>query len=221
MNKLLVGVNAVLVLAVAFLFYKVSTLGNTAAKESKDEQVVSEAKKDSVKPKSTFNAVSTPVTGKIAFINIDQLNEQSEEVNDLIAEAKRTKNNIEASVENLSKKYQSKVEDYQTSAKAGIKSQAEMEAMAREIQGIEQEAQNKQLQMDNLTMNINDRNAAFQNGLKEFLVKWNNGRFDYILSYSEAIPSMLLGNASLDITKEVIEQVNAEYKTRKQAKGKK
>jgi outer membrane protein len=220
MNKLLVGINAVLVLAVAYLFYKVSSIGG-AAEEQKNEQVVSETKKDSVKPKSTFNAVSTPVTGKIAFINIDQLNEQSDEVNDLIADAKRTKTNIEASVENLSKKYQAKVEEYQTSAKAGIKSQAEMEAMAREIQGIEQEAQNKQLQMDNLTMNINDRNAAFQEGLKQFLIKWNNGRFDYILTYSEAIPSMLLGNASLDVTKEVIEQVNAEYKSRKQSKGKK
>lgn len=221
MNKLLIGVNAVLVLAVAFLFYKVSTLSPAAEEKTKDESVVSETKKDSVKPKTTFAAVSTPVTGKIAFINIEQLNEQSDEVNDLIADAKRTKGNIEASVENLSKKYQQKVEEYQTSAKAGIKSQSEMEAMAREIQGLEQEAQNKQLQMDNLTMNINERNTAFQEGLKQFLVKWNNGRYDYILSYSDAIPSMLLGNASLDITKEVIDQVNAEYKTKKQSKSKK
>jgi outer membrane protein len=221
MNKILVGVNVVLVIAVAFLFYKVSSIDTGNGNAPKEENVTSETKKDSVKPKSTYNAVSTPVTGKIAFINIDQLNEQSEEVNDLIAEAKRTKNNIEASVENLSKKYQSKVEEYQTSAKAGIRPQSDMDALAREIQGLEQEAQNKQLQMDNLTMNINERNAAFQDGLKQFLVKWNNGRFDYILTYSEAIPSMLLGNASLDVTKEVIEQVNAEYKSKKQSKLKK
>ncbi|MGZ3899687.1 MAG: hypothetical protein ACXVNQ_04975, partial [Bacteroidia bacterium] len=103
-----------------------------------------------------------------------------------------------------------------------IRSQSDMEALAKEIQGIEREAQNKQLQMDNLSMNINERNAAFQDGLKQFLVKWNNGRYDYILTYSEAIPSMLLGNATLDVTKEVIEQVNAEYKNRKaQSKSKK
>ncbi|MGZ3920171.1 MAG: OmpH family outer membrane protein [Bacteroidia bacterium] len=222
MNRILLGINIVLIVAVAFLFYKVNS-NNTAGEEKKTEETaVAETKKDSVKPKSNINSVSTPVTGKIAFVNIDEINEQSAEVNDLVAEAKRTKGNIEASVESLSQKYQTKMEEYQTSAKAGIRSQSDMEALAKEIQGIEREAQNKQLQMDNLSMNINERNAAFQDGLKQFLVKWNNGRYDYILTYSEAIPSMLLGNATLDVTKEVIEQVNAEYKNRKaQSKSKK
>ncbi|MCE3260727.1 MAG: OmpH family outer membrane protein, partial [Bacteroidetes bacterium] len=148
-------------------------------------------------------------------VNIDVINEESAEVNDLVAEAKRTKANIEASVERLSIEYQNKVEEYQQSAKAGIRPQSDMEALAKKIQDIEREAQNKQLQMDNLSMNINEKNAAFQDGLKAFLVKWNNGRYDYILTYSEAIPSMLLGNASLDVTKEVITKVNEEYKAKK------
>lgn len=221
MNKILVGINVVLIAAVAFLFYKVNSLSPADARtETHGENAVN--KTDSVKPANTVNAVSTPVTGKIAFVNIDVINEQSSEVNDLVAEAKRTKGNIEASVESLSMKYQTKMEEYQTSAKAGIRSQADMEALAKEIQGIEREAQNKQLQMDNLSMSINEKNAAFQEGLKQFLVKWNNGRYDYILTYSEAIPSMLLGNAALDVTKEVIEKVNAEYQNKKsQAKGKK
>ncbi|MBA3662779.1 MAG: OmpH family outer membrane protein [Bacteroidetes bacterium] len=214
MNKILVGINVVLIAAVAFLFYKINKI-SPADTGKVTEGSSSELKKDSIKPRTVVNSVSTPVTGKIAFVNIDQINEQSSEVNDLIAEAKRTKGNIESSVESLSQKYQTKMEEYQTSAKAGIRSQADMESLAKEIQGIEREAQNKQLQMDNLSMNINEKNAAFQQGLKQFLVKWNNGRYDYILTYSEAIPSMLLGNAALDITKEVIDQVNEEYKSRK------
>lgn len=222
MNRILLGINIVLIVAVAFLFYKISSHETAREEKKSGETPETEAKKDSVKTKSNFNAVSTPVTGKIAFVNIDVINEESAEVNDLVAEAKRTKGNIEASVESLSQKYQTKMEEYQTSAKAGIRSQQDMEALAKEIQGIEREAQNKQLQMDNLSMSINERNAAFQDGLKQFLIKWNNGRYDYILTYSEAIPSMLLGNAALDVTKEVIEQVNAEYKTRKaQSKSKK
>lgn len=214
MNKLLIGLNVLLVAAVAFLFYKVNSLSCVTDTSAKQENTNEGIKKDSLKV-STINSVSSPVTGKIAFVNIDQINEQSAEVNDLVAEAKRSKTNIEASVESLSIKYQTKMEEYQTSAKAGIRSQADMESLGKEIQAIEREAQNKQLQMDNLSMSINEKNTAFQEGLKQFLAKWNNGRFDYILTYSDAIPSMLLGNASLDITKEVIENVNAEYKNKK------
>lgn len=214
MNKFLIGLNVLLVAAVAFLFYKVNSLSCGADTNVKQENTNEVIKKDSIKV-STINSVSSPVTGKIAFVNIDQINEQSAEVNDLVAEAKRSKTNIEASVESLSIKYQTKMEEYQTSAKAGIRSQADMESLGKEIQAIEREAQNKQLQMDNLSMSINEKNTAFQEGLKQFLAKWNNGRFDYILTYSDAIPSMLLGNASLDITKEVIENVNAEYKNKK------
>ncbi|MBI2720833.1 MAG: OmpH family outer membrane protein [Bacteroidetes bacterium] len=216
MNKILIGLNVLLVAAVAFLFYKVNSLSSDTDVSVKQDNTIEPIKKDKdIIKVSSINSVSTPVTGKIAFVNIDQINEQSTEVNDLVAEAKRSKTNIEASVESLSIKYQTKMEEYQASAKAGIRSQADMEALAKEIQTIEREAQNKQLQMDNLSMSINEKNTAFQEGLKQFLAKWNNGRFDYILTYSNAIPSMLLGNASLDITKEVIENVNAEYKNRK------
>jgi len=215
MNKVLIGTNIVLVAAVAFLFYKVNTISATDG-ETKEENKQTVAADSGKKNVSSFNTVATPVTGKIAFVNIDIINEESAEVNDLIAEAKRSKANIEASVESLSMKYQTKVEEYQSAAKAGIRSQSDMEALAKEIQGLELEAQNKQLQMDNLSMAINEKNAAFQDNLKAFLVKWNNGRYDYILTYSESIPSMLLGNAALDVTKEVMEQVNADYKKRKE-----
>ena len=69
--------------------------------------------------------------------------------------------------------------------------------------------------MDNLSMHINDKNNNFQKRVKHFLQEWNQGRFDYILSYSEAIPSMLLGNSSLEITDEIIGHLNTEYKNRK------
>jgi hypothetical protein len=54
--------------------------------------------------------------------------------------------------------------------------------------------------------------------VKEFLIKWNNGKYDFILSYSDAIPSMLLGNATLDITDTILNQLNEDYKKRKSKK---
>ena len=217
MNKIIIGVNVFLIAAVGFLFYKVSTINSLNGDKTTTEEVNNSELKNTTAAKITTPVGNVP-TGKIAFVNIDVLNEKSLEVIDLIAESKRKKTNIEASVENLSMQYQKKVEEFQMSQKAGIAPQSELEAKAREIQAIEKEAQNKQIQMDNLSVDIGEKNASFQKNVKEFLIKWNNGQYDFILSYSDAIPSMLLGNATLDITDVILNQLNEDYKKRKSKK---
>jgi outer membrane protein len=217
MNKIIIGVNVFLIAAIGFLFYKVSTINSLNVDKTTTEEINNSGLKNSTAAKITTPVGNVP-TGKIAFVNIDVLNEKSLEVIDLIAESKRKKTNIEASVENLSMQYQKKVEEFQMSQKAGIAPQSELEAKAREIQAIEKEAQNKQIQMDNLSVDIGEKNASFQNNVKEFLIKWNNGKYDFILSYSDAIPSMLLGNATLDITDTILNQLNEDYKKRKSKK---
>ena len=216
MNKILIGVNTLLVAAVAVLFFQVSALKEKNTTPESSEKTPEKAPEP--KPVETVKQVGNAPPGKIAYVDIDRLNEESLEISDLVADMKRRKNGIEASMENLNEQYQKKVEDFQTSQKAGLATEADMRAKAKEIESIEREAQNKQLQMDNLTMDINDKNAAFQKNVKNFLIKWNAGRFDYIFSYSEAIPSLLIGNTALEVTDEVIKELNNEYK---QSKGKK
>ncbi|MDX2171582.1 MAG: OmpH family outer membrane protein [Bacteroidota bacterium] len=214
MNKLLLALNVLLIIAVAFLFYKISSL-SSSKNETEKTETTPETKTDTSKKQIIPVAVGTTPTGKIAFLNLDVLNEKSLEVIDLIKEAKNRKASIESSLQTLSMNYEKKVQEYQVSAKAGIASENEMEAKAREIQALEKDAQNKQIQMDNLTNDIGEKNAVFQQTVKSFLVKWNNGKYDYILSYSDAVPTMLLGNATLDITTEVVDQINSEYKAKK------
>ncbi|MEO6303906.1 MAG: OmpH family outer membrane protein [Bacteroidia bacterium] len=219
MNKAIIGVNVVLVAAVGFLFYKVNNLSSS---EPGKTETVEENKTD---VKNNTPKIITPVgttpTGKIAFVNIDILNDKSLELLDLIADSKRKKANVEASVESLSLQYRKKVEEFQMSQKAGIAPESELEAKAKEIQAIEREGQNKQIQMDNLTMEDSEKSAVFQKNVKDFLNAWNAGKYDYILSYSESAPTMLLGNATLDITSEILDKLNEEYKQRKASKGKK
>lgn len=217
MNKILIGVNVVLIAAVAFLFFKINSLSSAAPAAAETEKApVAEVKPAA--PEPAVKQVGNTPTGKIAYINIDELNEKSIEINDMINEAKKRRNNIEGSLENLNMQYQKKMEEYQSSAKAGLASPADMQMKEKEILAIEKEAQNKQLQMESLTMDISEKNTAFQKNVKNFLIKWNAGKFDFILSYSDAVPSMLLGNTSLEITKEVIEELNNEYKQRKAKK---
>lgn len=217
MNKVLVGLNAIVVVAVAFLFVKVysntsetNAISDTASKE-KDSALAN-------KQLPRVAPVGNIPTGKIAFVNIDKLNEESLEIADLVAETKRRKGAIEKSMESLNLLYNKKVEDFQMSQKAGLASQSELEGKAREIQSIEAEAQNKQVQMDNLSMEINEKNGNFQKTVRDFLITWNQGRFDFILSYSESIPSMLLGNTTLEITDEVILELNNQYRSARKAK---
>jgi len=220
MNKVLIGVNAVLVAAVAFLFFKVNSL-TPSAKEGEKEAVKTDTKAEVVGLAKKFEQLGNAPTGKIAYVNIDRLNEESLEISDLVSETKRRKSVIEASMESLNDQYTKEVEDFQRSQKAGIASQGEMEAKARKIQQLESDAQNKQLQMDNLSMDMNEKNNTFQKNVRGLLLSWNGGRYDYILSYSEAIPSMLLGNTVLEITEEIIQELNSSYKdskTKKQVK---
>ncbi|MEI6021868.1 MAG: OmpH family outer membrane protein, partial [Bacteroidota bacterium] len=208
------GLNIVLTLAVLFLFYKVYQ----PSKQTETEESKTGESKLKAETKIKTQMPSNAPTGKIVFVNIDRLNEESAEITDLVKESTQRKNAIESSIANLSNLYQKKVEDYQTSAKAGIAPASEMQNKEREIMSLQKEAENKQMQMDNLSLDLNDKNAAFQKTVRDFLIKWNQGRYDYVISYSETVPTMLLGNASLEITDEVIAALNAEYKIRKSKK---
>lgn len=216
MNKILLGINVILVAAVAFLFFKVNSLSSDVKEER--TEVKADEKPEVKEPPKKVEQMSTVPTGKIAYVNIDKLNEQSLEIMDLVAETKRRKSIIESSMETLNDQYSREVEDFQRSQKAGIASQSELEAKAKKIQQMESEAQNKQLQMDNLSMDMTEKNNRFQNNVRQFLLKWNDGRFDYVLSYSESIPSMLLGNSALEVTDEVIKGLNDGYKLSKSQK---
>ncbi len=214
MNKILLTVNGVLVVAVGYLFYKSCANPNSEVCHSKIINSDSLANNINLKPKK-IEQIGTEPTGKIAFINLDILNETSNEVKDLEKEAKSRRSAIEGSLMALQQNYEKEMMDYQNSAKAGIASEAELNAKAKKIQQIEKDAQNKQLQIDNLTMDIAEKNEIFQKNIKEFLLKWNAGKYDYILSYSESVPTMLLGNATLDITNQVVPLINEEYNNKK------
>lgn len=219
MNKILIVLTSVLLAAVVFLFVKVFGAPEPVATDDAVAAVSETAPAGEEKPAPVKQESNVP-TGKIAFVNIDELNEQSLEIKDLVAESKRRQSNIESSVESLQMRYQQKVEEFQRSQRAGIAPESELRAKAKEIEDIEKEAANKQIQMDNLTMDISEKNSAFQRTVREFLLKWNNGRYDYILTYSESLPTLLLGNASLEVTDEVIEGLNDEYKSKKSSKKK-
>lgn len=214
MNKIILGVNALLVIAVGYLFFRVT--GNNDNSEDLG------AKQDTVsvqikKPEEIIKK-NIPATGKIAFVDIEKLNDESQFVDYMMKKLTASRKNIEASLENLGMQYEKKMQEYQASASAGIAPKSELAAKEKEIQNIEREAQNKQIQMDNLARELNEKNEQFQDDVRRIIKDNYADKFDYVLTFSKSIPSMLYGSDSFDITDEVIELLNSEFQSKKPGK---
>ncbi len=207
MNKVLTGVCIGLIIAVAYLFVKVNSLGASAGKEEIELPGAKTPPKESQPETPKGN---TP-TGKIAYVNIDKLNDASLEIKELKRESDMAQRAIEASLESLNKRYQEEVESYQNSQKAGIIPESELLNKEKKIVQIQKEAQQKQIQRDELADNLAMRSAALQKKLQETVNRWNNGRFDYVFTYSETVPTIIYGNATMDVTEEIIAEMNTDY----------
>lgn len=156
---------------------------------------------------------------KIAFVNIDTLNEKYLYISDYVKAMKKRKETIEAQLQSMMTQFQQDYEAFQQSVQAGIAPQSELEKQKRKLEQQQKDIQNKQLQMDNLAIELQEKNEQLQKDMKEFMKRFNNGKYDYILSYSDALPNVLYANSQYDITKEVLEALNNEYLEKKN-KGK-
>lgn len=155
---------------------------------------------------------------KIAFVNIDTLNEKYLYISDYVKTMKKRKEALESQLQSMMTQFQQDYEAFQQSVQAGIAPQSELEKQKRKLEQQQKDIQNKQLQMDNLAIELQEKNEQLQKDIKEFMKRFNNGRYDYILSYSDALPNVLYSNPQYDITNEVLEALNKEYLEQKNKK---
>lgn len=148
---------------------------------------------------------------KIAFVNIDTINEKYLYISDYVKSMKKRKEAIEAQLQSMMNQFQKDYETFQQSVQAGIAPQAELEKQKRKLEQQQKDIQNKQLQMDNLAVELQEKNEQLQKDMKMFMKRFNNGKYDYILSYSDALPNVLFANPQYDITNEVLQALNKEY----------
>jgi len=215
MKNLSLIISGVLVIAVAILFYQVQSLksGNLAV-----ENVSTSNDTTSSKPKINEIGPTDLVDAKIAFINIDSINSQYLYLADYSKKMKGQVTAIESQLESLSAKFQAELEAYQQSAQAGIAPQSEIQKMEDDLKFKDQEIKNKQLQLQNLQYDQQDKILELNEKLQQVVDKYNNGRFDYVLSYSETLPLLVFKNKKLDISREIIAILNEEYKNSKPKK---
>jgi outer membrane protein len=217
MNKnLSVVLNIVLIIAVAILYY----LHFTGSHNSRD----------SVSAGNDSLAVSKPVVlapkdikaSRSVFVNLDVLNEKYEFIKDLSASAQAEQRALETKYQTKGQKLQEDYAAFQQKAQAGLLSDnqinAEQEAFAKRKEELDQ----LEMQSQNLMDKIQQRNEEANVNLREYIKEYNkSSNYNYVFAYSNSpLSQVLLADDSLDITSEILEGLNNQYKNSK-TEGKK
>jgi outer membrane protein len=213
MKNISLIINGVLAVAVAVLFYQVHSLKQNGVTENE----ISSSTGDSAKTKVTINEIgpTSLADAKMAFVNIDSINSKYMFIADESKKMRRQAQLIQNQLETLTASFQADYEAYQQSAQTGIAPQSQIITMEEGLKRKEQEIKNKQLQLQNLQYDEQDKILELNDKLQQVIDKYNNGRFDYVFSYSETVPILLFKNKKLDISNDIIKILNDEYNAKK------
>jgi outer membrane protein len=213
MKNISLIINGVLAIAVAVLFYQVHSLKQNGVAENSNPSSTT----DSVKAKVTINEVGPTnlADAKMAFVNIDSINSRYLFIADYSKKMKAQAQSIQNQLESLTAAFQADYEAYQQSAQTGIAPQSQIATMEEGLKRKEQEIKNKQLQLQNLQYDEQDKVLELNEKLQQVIDKYNNGRFDYVFSYSETLPILVFKNKKLDISNDIITILNEEYNAKK------
>jgi outer membrane protein len=178
------------------------------------------SKNKTVEPQAVNNAVSfsndSAISGNVAYVNLDTLLLQykySIKLNeDLLTEQAKAKANLESRMRAFEKKYN----DFAEKMRLGsFLSQQSMESQQNEL--LQEQANIQQLEQDlteKLMMKQADLNAELLDSVSNFIKEFNNGRYVLILG-SVTGGGILYAEPDMDITNEVVTQLNERYEKAK------
>ena len=178
------------------------------------------SKNKTVEPQAVNNVVSfandSTVSGNVAYVNLDTLLLQykySIKLNeDLLTEQAKAKANLESRMRAFEKKYN----DFAEKMRLGsFLSQQSMESQQNEL--LQEQANIQQLEQDlteKLMMKQADLNAELLDSVSNFIKEFNNGRYVLILG-SVTGGGILYAEPYMDITNEVVNQLNERYEKAK------
>jgi outer membrane protein len=212
MNKLSLVLNAVLLVAVGVLFYLYTSLNNriSGTAGTSDSTAVKT-------PKLVLDPTKL-TDAKIAYINIDTLNEQYEYISDKTKEITTKQANLEAQYNGMIQKFQADYEALQQAAQAGIRSEAELQQESAKLQKRQMDIAAKEKQLQTLADETAEGQINMRANLAKFVEKFNNGKYDYIMVYSSGVSPVLYARPDLDLTSEIVKGLNEEYRSTKAAK---
>jgi outer membrane protein len=220
MNKnISIALNVVLFLAVGTLFYFHFSGKNVNSTEALTENTDSAA---AAKP--IVNAPKDIKDSKIVFVNIDLLNEQYEFLKDISSAAKSEHSSLQNQFQSKGEKLQRDYEEFQQSAQGGLLSENQINQKQEEFAKRKEDLDQLQMKADELMAKIENESLKAMENVKNYIAEYNKkSNYDYVVAYSDnpGATQLLLANPAYDITIEILEGLNEQYKAEKAAKKKK
>ena len=226
MKNLSLGINAILAIAIAVLFYfQFANKAPEARKNTVDSAVVD----------------SVSATLKIAYINQDSLLRNYSLIEDLEAELeverkkseRRVKTRtatLEKEVETMAMEFQRKYEELER--QGATMNEALRNMKMQELQSMQTSAQEFSMAAEQDVMALQDKEQRrllnmeaegtleVNKRMKEFIKEYNaEYGFSFVLAYSNQAGGILYGHPALDITKDVVDGLNDIYDAEKAAEA--
>jgi outer membrane protein len=167
----------------------------------------------------TTNTVSKgeglATSSRVAYVDIDTLEANYEYFKTKKADFTKRQAAIENELQRSAQQLQNQAADFQKKVQSGgFASQAEAEPAGRKLQQMEQSLNTRRESLAAGLMKDQETfNQDIQNRLDSFLTEFVKGKgIDYVLSYSKS-GSILYADKNMDVTREVIDGMNAALKT--------
>ena len=211
MKNLSLALNVVLLLAVGFLYYK-----QFAGTKTEVAAVTEISDSTSAPAPAPVVLSELPKDVPVVFVNADSLFAGYEM-------AKKAKAALEAKVSAYQHSYQNKVDqfqkeykDYMDKAGAGAYSKEQGMAIEEGLQKKRDEIMQMEQNQDKMMGEMDNANVDVQKSIYSFLTRFNKEHGYYCaMAYTTTGGGVLGVKDSLDVTKQVLVGLNAEYKTGK------
>lgn len=196
MNKVLLILNTVLLILVGYLYFL--HFSGSKAKSDKLQKVALNSGNDSANTDRLMN---------IGYLELDSLETHFGYYQKIKTELTKKQNAAANEITSLQKRFQDRTSQLQQTA---ITPQDQEKAMA-EINKMQQDFQNRQQALDKSLFDYNEQMKDDILGkIESFLKDYNkDGKFSYIFSYEPGF--MFYKDSTFNITKDVIEGLNASY----------
>ncbi|HUQ64579.1 MAG TPA: OmpH family outer membrane protein [Flavitalea sp.] len=164
--------------------------------------------------RSSGNVHSGSSNFRMAYFDIDSLQEKYEYFKDVSGQMKQKEANLTSQMDALQNNYQKRLKELQE--KGPTMTQSEGEAAQREVAQMQQKFQQRQMSMEqDLKKHQVDLMTDVRSKIENYLKEYNKEKgYAFILSYEPGF--MLYYRDSLyDITKDVIRGLNEQYRNEK------
>ncbi|MFN8713425.1 MAG: OmpH family outer membrane protein [Bacteroidota bacterium] len=212
-NRISLLLNVVLLAAVAVLFFLHFKGKSTAETDNKQPK-----KNDSATPKLTFEVPKNLAGARVLYVNIDSINFRYEAIADLTRETEAKLINLQSRYQKRQLELQEKGYTLQQKITAGTISATDAEAEEKAYNAGIEDLARMETELGYLQNTAAKKNEIIVDEVSSYFKEYSKTKgIDFILGYGSS-SNVLYANDSLDVTSDVLNALNATYRSSKGAK---